>query len=238
MRRPLPWVKLDRDFYSDPQFLEAYEQFKKAEVLASYAVLLAVAARADGTYGDRVALARTLRSAVGLRAKTAEGLVVAFVTAGILREESGLMRLCVWDSLRPAERYLSREQRRAGATTESVAITTESVAGTTQIVETRQEERREEERREEATAPSSMSQQAFLETLQSGEQVARLLPAPRPTVLACSHGHRWKEQPAGSKEGKSWPAYLSGDHKLPSGSWCKDRPPVPMRSLFSGQLTG
>jgi hypothetical protein len=50
--------------------------------------------------------------------------------------------------------------------------------------------------------------------------------AAMPTQAACSHGYAWVLRPAGERNGRSWAAFWSGDHKTESGAWCRDRRPV------------
>jgi len=146
MRRgqhPLPWVKLARDFHLEPSLLEASESLSRTEVIAAYALLLAEAARSDGDYEGRASIARILRLSGGLPIDRSESVVDAFISAGILVETDQGLHLEAWDSLRPGANQLSRQQRIASRTTDSVATATQEV------------ERREEKNRQEIRGEDS-----------------------------------------------------------------------------------
>jgi hypothetical protein len=148
MRRgqhPLPWVKLARDFHLEPSLLEASESLSRTEVIAAYALLLAEAARSDGDYEGRASIARILRQSGGLSSGRSESVVDAFISAGILVKTDRGLHLEAWDSLRPGANQLSRQQRIASRTTDSVATATQEV------------ERREEKNRQEIRGEDSGS---------------------------------------------------------------------------------
>ncbi len=150
MRRgqhPLPWVKLARDFHLEPSLLEASESLSRTEVIAAYALLLAEAARSDGDYEGRASIARILRQSGGLSSGRSESVVDAFISAGILVKTDRGLHLEAWDSLRPGANQLSRQQRIASRTTDSVATAT-------QEVERREEKNRQEIRGEDSGALS------------------------------------------------------------------------------------
>ena len=146
MRRgqhPLPWVKLARDFHLEPSLLEASESLSRTEVIAAYALLLAEATRSDGDYDGRASIARILRLSGGLSVDRSESVVDAFISAGILVKTDRGLHLEAWDSLRPGANQLSRQQRIASRTTDSVATATQEV------------ERREEKYRQEIRGEDS-----------------------------------------------------------------------------------
>ena len=52
MSRPLPWVRLDRDFDQDPAIQAMAERHPTSLVLAVYCITLASAARCDGVFTE------------------------------------------------------------------------------------------------------------------------------------------------------------------------------------------
>jgi hypothetical protein len=205
MSRPLPWCRLERDFHSTPSILEVCDEHPPAEVLAAYAITLAEAARADGTYANADALARSLRVYARIRPARATAIVASFVATGILIERDGLLQLHGWESLRPGERHLTKSQRIA---TQDVATATQP---DTRSVEdqTRQEKTRQEKTR--ADQPTTR--------IVDGAEVvfAPLLEKPEPRTI-CSHGERFEER-TGSDGRRFW----SAGHKTPGGGWCKEQ---------------
>jgi len=200
--RPLPWVRLERDFTSEPRLLEVSEAHTTTEVVAAYALTMAEAARADGTYASRASLERSLRVSAGLRAKRATSIVEAFVSVGILTEVDGILRLTDWESLRPAERHLTATQR----ATANVATATQTA---TANVETT---KHNGENRENTTPP-----RVVVDSL-GGETVV-LPPRLTATSTHCSHGEPFTE-----RVNKRGTPFVSSGHQLPSGKWCGEVP--------------
>jgi hypothetical protein len=86
-----------------------------------------------------------IRLSGGLSIDRSESVVDAFISAGILVETDQGLHLEAWDSLRPGANQLSRKQRIASRTTDSVATATQEV------------ERREEKNRQEIRGEDSGS---------------------------------------------------------------------------------
>ena len=201
MSRPLPWVRLERDFTSEPKLLEVSEAHTTTEVVAAYALTMAEAARADGTYASRASLERSLRVSAGLRAKRATSIVEAFVSVGILTQVDGTLRLTDWDSLRPAARHLTATLR----ATANVATATHQHSDSVEENTTQHDE-------ENTTPP-----RVVVDSL-GGETVV-LPPRPSATSTHCSHG-----EPFAERINKRGAPFVSSGHQLPTGQWCGEVP--------------
>lgn len=207
MSRPLPWVRLERDFHSEAAILEVCDTYPAAEVLAAYAIALAEAARSGGSYASAASVERSLRLAARLKPQRARDIVAAFISSGILSESDGALRLAAWEDLKPKDRHLSKAQRDAETATKGVAPATH---GNPASVE--DHERTDEEKR---TPPH----QATQEVEWISEDTVRLPPKVEPTLrTVCSHGERFEERP-----GTDGRIFWSAGHRLGDGSWCKEK---------------
>ena len=207
MSRPLPWVRLERDFASDPRLLEVSEAHPSAEVVAAFAIITAEAARADGVYASRASLERSLRAYARLRPLRAAGIVAGFIAAGILTESDETLRLTDWESLRPAERHLSREQRRAQIATPTVATTTHP--DTTSVEDNTTQEQENTTQHDATTVVGSDG----FEVVVLREQ------APRVLSTKCSHGYDFT-----SRRSSTGSTFVSAGHRITPDEWCREVP--------------
>jgi len=212
MTRPLPWVRLERDFYSEAAILEVCDTYPAAEVLASYAITLAEAARTGGIFESAATVERTLRNAARLKPQRAAAIVAAFISSGIFTESDGILRLTTWEDLKPKDRHLSKTQRHAQTATESVAPTTHDHTASVEE-NTTQHHERTNERTPQASAT------AGVEWL--SEDTVWLPPRVEAIPQThCSHGETFTEK----RRERDGSTFISAGHRLDDGQWCKERP--------------
>ena len=207
MSRPLPWVRLERDFHSEAAILEVCDTYPAAEVLAAYAIALAEAARSGGTYSSAASVARSLRLWARLKPQRARDIVAAFISSGILTESDGALRLAAWEDLKPKDRHISKAQRDAQTATDAVAPATQDDAPSVEVHERTNEQNTTPQHA--ATEPTWLD----ADTVQLPPKVERI----RRTV--CSHGERFEERP-----GKDGRLFWSAGHRVEGGPWCGEKP--------------
>jgi hypothetical protein len=203
MSRPLPWVRLDRDFDQDPAIQAMAERQPPSLVLAAYCLTLAGAARSDGVFTSSDALERTIRMATRCKPSQATAIVADLIATGILDIDGVALRLAKWSDLQPKERHLTKSQRVASGVATSVA------SG----VEPTQHHERTDEHHEPTDAATTR--------LVDGVEVvfAPLLEKPEPRTI-CSHGERFEER-TGSPDGRR---FWSAGHRVDGGAWCGEKP--------------
>jgi hypothetical protein len=200
MSRPLPWIRLDRDFDQDPALQAMAERHPTSLVLAAYCITLASAARCDGVFTSSDALERTLRMAIRCKPSQATAIVADLVATGILEIDGATLRLTRWSDLQPKERHLTKSQRVASGVATSVASGVEPTNEPTD---------------ERTNQPTDAATQ---EVEWINEDTVRLPPKVEPTLrTVCSHGERFEERPGTG--GLFW----SAGHRLGDGSWCKEK---------------
>ena len=201
MSRPLPWVRLDRDFDDDPALQAMAERHSPSLVLAAYCLTLAGAARSDGVFTSSDSLERTIRIKTRCKPSQATAIVADLIATGILDIDGVALRLARWPALQPKERHLTKSQRVASGVVTSVA------SG----VERTQHHERTNEHHEPTDAATTR--------LVDGVEVvfAPLLEKPEPRTI-CSHGERFEER-TGSDGRRFW----SAGHQTPGGGWCKEQ---------------
>lgn len=200
MSRPLPWVRLDRDFDQDPAIQAMAERHPTSLVLAVYCITLASAARCDGVFTSSDALERTLRMATRCKPSQATAIVADLVSTGILEIDGATLRLTRWGDLQPKERHLTKSQRVASSVATSVASGVEPTNEPTD---------------ELTNQPTNAATVEWLDA-----DTVRLPPRMEPTRRTiCSHGERFEERP-----GKDGRVFWSAGHRVDGGAWCGEKP--------------
>lgn len=202
MSRPLPWVRLDRDFDQDPAIQAMAERHPPSLALAAYCLTLAGAARSDGVFTSSDALERTIRMATRCKPSQAAAIVADLIASGILEIDGVALRLARWSDLQPKERHLTKSQR----------VATIVASGVASGVELTQHHERTDEHHEPTDAATTR--------LVDGVEVvfAPLLEKPGPRTL-CSHGERFEER-TGSDGRRFW----SAGHRVDGDAWCGEKP--------------
>ena len=196
MTRPLPWVRLDRDFDQDPAIQAMAERHPPSLVLAAYCITLASAARCDGVFTSSDALERTLRMAIRCKPSQATAIVADLVATSILEIDGATLRLTRWGDLQPKERYLTKSQRVA-------TIVASGVGRTNQPTD------------ERTNQPTDAATVEWLDA-----DTVQLPPRVEPTLrTVCSHGERFEERP-----GKDGRLFWSAGHRVDGGAWCGEKP--------------
>jgi len=198
MSRPLPWVRLDRDFDQDPAIQAMAERHPTSLVLAVYCITLASAARCDGVFTSSDALERTLRMATRCKPSQATAIVADLVATGILEIDGTTLRLTRWSDLQPKERHLTKSQRVATTVASSVELTNQPT----------------DERTNQPTDAATQEVEWI------NEDTVRLPPKVEPIRrTTCSHGERFEERP-----GKDGRLFWSAGHRVDGGAWCGEKP--------------
>ena len=207
MSRPLPWVRLERDFHSEAAILEVCDTYPAAEVLAAYAIALTEAARSGGSYASAASVERSLRRVARLKPQRARDIVAAFISSGILTESDGALRLAAWEDLKPKDRHISKAQRDAQTATDAVAPATQDDAPSV-------------EDHERTDGHNTTPHDAATEPKWLDKDTVLLPPKVEPIRrTVCSHGERFEERP-----GKDGRLFWSAGHRVDGAAWCGEKP--------------
>jgi hypothetical protein len=214
-------VRVTRDWFSEPRLVTACEQVGVIAA-AGWMVILARGCLSQGQFPDFDAVVSNIRSLdIGLSTQDAERVADALIVAGLLTQDGDTYTITDWANFTPPRNALAPSQRTADAgvtpiTPRSRASVTEGVTkGVTKGVEGGTAET--------PTTPPTIPLTTIIDDY--GNEAVVRPPRPQPTSEGCSHGHAWVLQPAGSKGGKEWQPFWSGDHRLPEGAWCRERRP-------------
>ena len=219
------WNRISRDWFSEPKLVSACEQ-AGVGAAAGWQVLVARGALSQGCFADIDAITIAVRCHdIGIGSADAATIARALVDAGLVVPDANGYRISNWENYAPPRNAQAPSQRGGviGITPQSRPDHNPVQPQSRPVVIEREIERKEkgsEGRPESPTTPVRIT------TLDDGQEVVYLPPEAKASTEGCSHGHRWVLQPPGSKDGRHWEGFWSGDHQLPSGKWCKDRRPI------------
>jgi len=110
------WLRLQRDWYLDPQLAKACEEVGPAAA-AVWCVLLGQACRLDGHFGSRDTLVRAARARdIGLDPQNAEEAVDALLRAGLIEAVGVGFKLSHWTDYEMPESAKTPSQRKSRQT--------------------------------------------------------------------------------------------------------------------------
>jgi hypothetical protein len=209
------WLRLHRDWFSDPRLITACE-LEGATAAAGYLLLLSRGCSTAGRFSDREKVAMALRSHdCGIDSDAARRIAAVLIAVGLVAPDGDGYAITDWHNFQPPRSTITPAKR------DLLAPTATSLTKS----DDRQTERETEEITTERVREGSTTQPRFT-VAANGIEVAILPEVRTATAAGCSHGYAWQLRPAGRRpDGSTFTAFYSGDHKLATGNWCKDRRP-------------
>jgi hypothetical protein len=206
------WLRLPRDWFSDPRLITACE-LEGATASAGYLLLLSRGCTTAGRFADREEVAMAVRSHdCGIDSAAARRIAATLIAVGLVAPDGEGYAISDWRNFQPPRSTITPAKREP--LTPPVTSLTKS---DDHLTEGRKEEK---ERGKEGSATPRFT------VAPNGIEVAILPEAVTANRVTCSHGYSWQLRPAGRRpDGSTFTAFYSGDHKLATGKWCKDRRP-------------
>jgi hypothetical protein len=209
------WLRLPRDWFSDPRLVTACE-LEGATGAVGYLLLLSRACSTAGRFSDIEEVSMAVRSHdCGIDSGAARRIAATLIAVGLVAPDGEGYVITDWRNFQPPRSTITPAKREP-LTPPATSLTKS---------DDRQTEREKEENRTERVKEGSASTPRFT-VAPNGIEVAILPEAVTANAATCSHGYSWQLRPAGRRpDGSTFTAFYSGDHKLPTGNWCKDRRP-------------
>lgn len=206
------WLRLPRDWFSDPRLITACE-IEGAAGAVGYLLLLSRGCSTAGRFGDREEVAMAVRSHdCGIDSTAARRIAATLIAVGLVAPDGEGYAITDWRNFQPPRSTITPARR------EPLTQPDSSLKKSDDRQTEREKEGKERGKEGSTTAPRF--------AIQNGIEVAILPEVRTATTAACSHGYAWQLRPAGRRpDGSTFTAFYSGDHKLPTGNWCKDRRP-------------
>lgn len=217
----LTWLRLPRDWYADPRLGMACDEEGPAAA-AGWPLLLSRILLNGGRLGNHNELVHALRCLdVGLNMQIAARLAEAFVRHGLVLSDGDGYVVAELDRYVPADNAIPPNAR-----LEAQALRVISPGSRPGVTEGRKEGVKEGEKeggKESGVGSGGNGVRLF--TDENGIDYAVVPEQRKSTEAGCSHGHPWQWRPDGvSSTGRRYPQFQSGNHRLPNGQWCPDRP--------------
>ena len=205
------WLRLPRDWFSDPRLITACE-LEGATSAVGYLLLLSRGCTTAGRFTDREEVAMAIRSHdCAIDSAVARRIAATLLAVGLVSEDGDGYAISDWRNFQPPRSAITPAKREP--LTPPVINLTKSDDHLTE----REKEEKERERDGSITPRFTVTP--------NGVEVAILPEAVTATAATCSHGYAWQLRPAGHrKDGSTFPAFYAADHKI-AGNWCKDRRP-------------
>ena len=148
----------------------------------------------------------------GIDSDAARRIAATLISVGLVTPDGEGYVITDWHNFQPPRSTITPAKRKP--LTPPVTSLTKS---DDRLTEGRKEEK---EREREGSATPRFTVAA------NGIEVAILPEVRTANAVTCSHGYAWQLRPAGRRpDGSTFTAFYSGDHKLATGNWCKDRRP-------------
>ena len=211
------WLRLPRDWFSDPRLITACENLGAVGAVG-YLLLLSRGCTTAGRFSDREEVAMAIRSHdCGIDSDAARRIAATLISVGLVTQDADGYTVSDWRNFQPPRSTITPAKREP--LTSSDTSLTKSDDRVTERVE------RAEQNTAEGVKEGSATQPRFT-VAANGIEVAILPEVRTANAVTCSHGYAWQLRPAGQRpDGSTFTAFYSGDHKLPTGNWCKDRRP-------------
>ena len=205
------WLRLPRDWFSEPRLITACE-IEGATGALGYLLLLSRGCTTAGRFTDREEVAMAIRSHdCGIDSAAARRIAATLISVGLVAEDGDGYAISDWRNFQPPRSTITPAKREPLAPPDTSLMKSDD-----RLTEGRKDKR---EREREGSVTPRIS-------FENGVEVVTLPEVRTATAAACSHGYAWQLRPAGSRaDGSTFPAFHSGDHKLANGNWCKDRRP-------------
>jgi hypothetical protein len=227
------WLRLPRDWFSDPRLITACE-LEGATGAVGYLLLLSRGCSTAGRFGDREEVAMGIRSHdCGIDSAAARRIAATLIEVGLVAPDGEGYAITDWRNFQPPRSLITPAKRERlnqsqDTVTKSQCTVTEShttVTNPDSGVTERVEKSRTEQNTAEGVREGSATTPRFA-VAANGIEVAILPEVRTANAVTCSHGYAWQLRPAGQRpDGSTFTAFYSGDHKLATGNWCKDRRP-------------
>jgi hypothetical protein len=207
------WLRLPRDWFSDPRLITACE-IEGATGAVGYLLLLSRGCITAGRFSDGEEVAMAVRSHdCGIDSDAARRIAATLVKVGLVTQDGDGYVISDWRNFQPPRSTITPAKR---------DLLAPPVTSLTKSDDRLTEGRKEEKER---VKEGSTTQPRFT-VAANGIEVAILPEVRTANAVTCSHGYAWQLRPAGQRpDGSTFTAFYSGDHKLPTGNWCKDRRP-------------
>lgn len=211
------WLRLPRDWFSDPRLITACENLGAVGAVG-YLLLLSRGCITAGRFSDREEVAMAIRSHdCGIDGDAARRIAATLISVGLVTQDADGYAVSDWRNFQPPRSTITPARREP--LTSSDTSLTKSDDRVTERVE------RAEQNTAEGVKEGSATQPRFT-VAANGIEVAILPEVRTANAVTCSHGYAWQLRPAGQRpDASTFTAFYSGDHKLPTGNWCKDRRP-------------
>ena len=205
------WLRLPRDWFSDPRLITACE-VEGATGAVAYLLLLSRGCTTAGRFADREEVAMGIRSHdCGIDSAAARRIAATLISVGLVADDGDGYAISDWRNFQPPRSTITPAKRDLLA-----PPVTSLTKSDDRLTEGRMDEK---ERVKEGSATPRF-------TIENGIEVAILPEAVTATAATCSHGYAWQLRPAGQrKDGSTFEAFYAADHRLVTGNWCKDRRP-------------
>ena len=225
------WLRLHRDWFSDPRLITACE-LEGATAAAAYLLLLSRGCTTAGRFADGEEVAMAVRSHdSGIDSAAARRIATTLVKVGLVTQDGDGYVITDWRNFQPPLSLISPAKRERLSLSQDTVTKSQDTVTKSHTTVTKSDDRVTErvERAEQNTAEGvkegSATQPRFT-VAANGIEVAILPEVRTANAVTCSHGYAWQLRPAGQRpDGSTFTAFYSGDHKLPTGNWCKDRRP-------------
>jgi len=214
------WLRLHRDWFSDPRLITACE-LEGATAAAGYLLLLSRGCSTAGRFSDREEVAMALRSHdCGIDSDAARRIAAVLIAVGLVEPDGDGYAITDWHNFQPPRSAITPAKREPLTPPDSSL--------------TKSDDRQTEGRKEEKEREREGSATPRFTVAANGIEVAILPEVRTANAVTCSHGYAWQLRPAGHrKDGSTFPAFYAADHRV-AGNWCKDRRPD-AQDLFAGQ---
>jgi hypothetical protein len=213
------WLRLPRDWFSDPRLITACE-LEGATGAVGYLLLLSRGCTTAGRFSDREEVSMAVRSHdCGIDSAAARRIAATLIAVGLVAPDGEGYAITDWRNFQPPRSTITPAKR------EPLTPPDSSLTKSDDRQTERVEQSRTEQNTTEGVSEGSVTTPRFT-VAADGTQVAILPEVRTANAAACSHGYAWQLRPAGRRpDGSTFTAFYSGDHKLPTGNWCKDRRP-------------
>ena len=211
------WLRLPRDWFSDPRLITACE-LEGPTAAVGYLLLLSRGCTTAGRFSDREEVSMAVRSHdCGIDSDAARRIAATLIAVGLVAPDGEGYAITDWRNFQPPRSTITPAKREP--LTSSDTSLTKSDDRVTERVERAEQNTAEGVKEGSATLPR-------FTVAADGTQVAILPEVRTANAVTCSHGYAWQLRPAGQRpDGSTFTAFYSGDHKLQTGNWCKDRRP-------------
>lgn len=211
------WLRLPRDWFSDPRLITACE-LEGPTAAVGYLLLLSQGCKTAGRWSDREEVSMAVRSHdCGIDSAAARRIAATLIAVGLVAPDGEGYAITDWRNFQPPRSTITPARR------EPLTLSDTSLTKSDDLVTERVE--RAEQNTAEGVKEGSATQPRFT-VAANGIEVAILPEVRTANAATCSHGYAWQLRPAGQRpDGSTFTAFYSGDHKLATGNWCKDRRP-------------